>query len=140
MQSRGAARTMPELLTFKRSPPIASKKKKPKFYVVWSGREVGVFDTWDDCAKQTSGFAGAKFKAFPTRAAAEQAFVDDAGAHVDYSGGKSAADRPAGNAAKPKRKPAAADYPAGPALCVDCLLYTSPSPRDKRQSRMPSSA
>ena len=27
-----------------------------------------------------------------------------------------------------------------PALSVGCLLYTSPSPRDKRQSRMPSSA
>ena len=26
------------------------------------------------------------------------------------------------------------------ATCKDCLLYTSPSPRDKRQSRMPSSA
>ena len=25
-------------------------------------------------------------------------------------------------------------------LLSDCLLYTSPSPRDKRQSRMPSSA
>ena len=25
-------------------------------------------------------------------------------------------------------------------LCTFCLLYTSPSPRDKRQSRMPSSA
>ena len=25
-------------------------------------------------------------------------------------------------------------------LAVGCLLYTSPSPRDKRQSRMPSSA
>ena len=25
-------------------------------------------------------------------------------------------------------------------LTADCLLYTSPSPRDKRQSRMPSSA
>ena len=25
-------------------------------------------------------------------------------------------------------------------LCDTCLLYTSPSPRDKRQSRMPSSA
>ena len=24
--------------------------------------------------------------------------------------------------------------------CYNCLLYTSPSPRDKRQSRMPSSA
>ena len=26
------------------------------------------------------------------------------------------------------------------AICLACLLYTSPSPRDKRQSRMPSSA
>ena len=29
---------------------------------------------------------------------------------------------------------------AGPALGIDCLLYTSPSPRDQRGSRMPSSA
>ena len=31
----------------------------------------------------------------------------------------------------------------GEIICAveqDCLLYTSPSPRDKRQSRMPSSA
>ena len=28
----------------------------------------------------------------------------------------------------------------GPNMILDCLLYTSPSPRDKRQSRMPSSA
>ena len=27
-----------------------------------------------------------------------------------------------------------------PVICFPCLLYTSPSPRDKRQSRMPSSA
>ena len=27
-----------------------------------------------------------------------------------------------------------------PAQSAPCLLYTSPSPRDKRQSRMPSSA
>ena len=31
------------------------------------------------------------------------------------------------------------DIPAVPE-CTGCLLYTSPSPRDKRQSRMPSSA
>ena len=29
---------------------------------------------------------------------------------------------------------------SGVTLTVGCLLYTSPSPRDKRQSRMPSSA
>ena len=28
----------------------------------------------------------------------------------------------------------------GNTVSIDCLLYTSPSPRDKRQSRMPSSA
>ena len=32
------------------------------------------------------------------------------------------------------------DVKAGEELCYNCLLYTSPSPRDKRQSRMPSSA
>ena len=30
--------------------------------------------------------------------------------------------------------------PGDKVLYDDCLLYTSPSPRDKRQSRMPSSA
>ena len=29
---------------------------------------------------------------------------------------------------------------AGSSVYITCLLYTSPSPRDKRQSRMPSSA
>ena len=32
------------------------------------------------------------------------------------------------------------DYFIAEGMCYDCLLYTSPSPRDKRQSRMPSSA
>ena len=32
------------------------------------------------------------------------------------------------------------DYDSVIGMNKDCLLYTSPSPRDKRQSRMPSSA
>ena len=32
------------------------------------------------------------------------------------------------------------DKNPGDSKAEDCLLYTSPSPRDKRQSRMPSSA
>ena len=32
------------------------------------------------------------------------------------------------------------EHGADPAQILACLLYTSPSPRDKRQSRMPSSA
>ena len=42
------------------------------------------------------------------------------------------------------RFPPALDVPAGRRRCleqfVDCLLYTSPSPRDRQKSRMPSSA
>ena len=33
-----------------------------------------------------------------------------------------------------------ADIDGNTLLDIACLLYTSPSPRDKRQSRMPSSA
>ena len=41
-----------------------------------------------------------------------------------------------------KQNPARAEakYQDVAAKCYDCLLYTSPSPRDQRGSRMPSSA
>ncbi|MGK0440342.1 MAG: ribonuclease HI [Pseudohongiellaceae bacterium] len=45
-----------------------------KFYVVWSGRETGVFTDWNTCKKHVDGFTGAKYKSFKTRAEAEAAF------------------------------------------------------------------
>ena len=45
-----------------------------KYYVVWTGRRTGVFTTWADCEAQVKGAAGARFKAFATRAEAEAAF------------------------------------------------------------------
>ena len=45
-----------------------------KFYVVWSGRQTGVFTDWATTQRAVDKFAGARFKSFPTRAAAEQAF------------------------------------------------------------------
>ena len=47
---------------------------KNNFYVVWSGRQIGVFASWDECRQQVEGFQGAKYKGFPTRKAAESAF------------------------------------------------------------------
>jgi ribonuclease HI len=44
-----------------------------KFYVVWKGRNTGIFNSWDECKAQIDGFPGAKFKSFPTRIAAENA-------------------------------------------------------------------
>ena len=47
---------------------------KNKFYVVWNGRQVGVFSSWDSCKMQIEGFKGAQYKSFPDRASAEEAF------------------------------------------------------------------
>jgi ribonuclease HI len=46
-----------------------------KFYVVWSGRQTGVFTDWPTTQRAVDKFAGARFKSFPTRAEAEQAFA-----------------------------------------------------------------
>lgn len=45
-----------------------------KFYAVKNGRVPGVYKTWDECKKQTSGYSGAAFKSFPTEEEAK-AFV-----------------------------------------------------------------
>lgn len=45
-----------------------------KFYVVWVGRQTGVFSDWGTTRSLVDGFAGARYKAFPTRAEAERAF------------------------------------------------------------------
>ena len=47
---------------------------KNKYYVVWKGREIGVYSTWESCKMQIEGFKGAQYKSFPDRASAENAF------------------------------------------------------------------
>jgi ribonuclease HI len=47
-----------------------------KFYVVWSGRETGIFTDWPAAQRAVSGYSGASFKAFTTRAEAERALRD----------------------------------------------------------------
>jgi ribonuclease HI len=48
---------------------------KQKFYVVWRGRQTGVFDSWPVCSAQVQGFPGAQFATFKTRAEAEEALA-----------------------------------------------------------------
>ncbi len=45
-----------------------------KFYVVWQGRQTGIFTDWDTCKKQVDAFPAAKYKSFKTRQEAEAAF------------------------------------------------------------------
>ena len=50
-------------------------KKKAAYYVVWSGKTPGIYDTWEDCEAQVKGVQGAKYKGFASRPDAEQAFA-----------------------------------------------------------------
>ncbi len=45
-----------------------------KYYVVWKGRQTGIFDNWPDCEKAIKGFPNAKYRSFRTLAAAQAAF------------------------------------------------------------------
>ncbi len=56
---------------------------KQKFYVVWKGRETGIFDNWDECNRQISGFKGAEYKSFKTLVLAKQAYSES---YNDYKG------------------------------------------------------
>lgn len=56
--------------------------KQPKFYVVWKGRETGVFTSWEDCKAQTHGFEGAIYKSFLSRESAEKAFHSESGEYI----------------------------------------------------------
>lgn len=45
-----------------------------KYYVVWVGRQPGVYDNWSDCEEQILNFPGAKYKGFASSAEATLAF------------------------------------------------------------------
>jgi len=47
--------------------------KKNKFYVVWKGRQTGIFHSWEECSAQVSGYPGARYKAFESLPAAKVA-------------------------------------------------------------------
>ncbi|RME73582.1 MAG: ribonuclease H [Chloroflexi bacterium] len=47
---------------------------RQKYYVVWKGREPGIYTTWDECSAQVNGFPGAQYKAFDRLNEARAAF------------------------------------------------------------------
>ncbi|MDR2684121.1 MAG: ribonuclease H family protein [Prevotellaceae bacterium] len=50
---------------------------KNNFYVVWRGRNQGVFDNWAQCKASVEGFEDAKYKGFATQSEAQNAFLGE---------------------------------------------------------------
>lgn len=56
--------------------------KKAKYYVVWNGRQTGVFDSWDTCKASIDAFPKAQYKSFETKQEAESAFKEKPEKHI----------------------------------------------------------
>lgn len=90
-------------------------KKQAKFYTVWTGNTPGVYDTWAECQAETKGIEGARFKSFPTKAAAEEAFNHSPWDYIGKNASKS-------NAAKIFENPELAVIDS---ICVDAACNGS---------------
>jgi ribonuclease HI len=64
---------------------------KNKFFVVWEGKEPGIYRSWEDCKRQIHGFEGAIYKGFATEAEAREAMVSPC---WDYIGKNAKAKKP----------------------------------------------
>ena len=51
-----------------------SSRKRGAFYVVWRGRQTGLFYKWSDCMRSVANFAGARFRGYGSWWAAEEAW------------------------------------------------------------------
>ena len=54
-----------------------------KYYVIWKGKETGVFSSWDNVKKLVQGVEGAKYKSFGSKAEANIAIKKK---YSDYQG------------------------------------------------------
>lgn len=53
-----------------------------KYYVVWEGHAPGIYESWEDCKQQITGYSGAKYKSFSSLEAATKAFRDNYDDHI----------------------------------------------------------
>ncbi|WP_019533395.1 ribonuclease H [Paenibacillus ginsengihumi] len=89
---------------------------KSKFYVVWEGRQPGIYKTWAECQKQTQGYPQARFKSYESEAEAKAAFAR--GWKAEYKG-IPRSDRAASRQGAAAAKAAAGELP--PEIELDSL-------------------
>ena len=92
---------------------------KGKFYVVWKGRQTGIFTSWAECEKHVKGFVSAEYKAFGSLSEAESAFQSR------YEAFK-------GKPSSMGKWKEASVKPIVPSLCVDAACSGSPGKLEYR--------
>ncbi|WCF08627.1 ribonuclease H family protein [Paenibacillus thiaminolyticus] len=98
-----------------------------KYYVVWAGHRPGVYSSWAECKAQTDNYKDAKYKSFPSKAAAEQAYRD--GWQKHWGKKKDGSGSPARGGAASSALPAEVDYDS---ISVDVGTRGNPGPVEYR--------
>ena len=93
-------------------------KSKNKFYVVWEGKNPGVYASWEECKQQVQGFEGAKYKSFENEALANEAYHSSYWSFVSKK--------------TPKTLPANVKPPIEDALSVDAACSGNPGVMEYR--------
>jgi ribonuclease HI len=93
--------------------------KKSRYYVVWKGRQPGIYNSWEACSAQVSGYPQAEYKAFESLPAAQDAFQ---GKYSSYKG------KQAGQ----QQWLFAPTKPVIPSICVDAACSGAPGPLEFR--------
>lgn len=94
-----------------------------KFYVVWKGKQTGIFNSWKECEKQIRSYQGAVYMSFPTHEEAEKAWKDGP---EEYIGKKPA--KPGPGAARRL----AVGKPVADSLSVDAACSGNPGELEYR--------
>lgn len=96
---------------------------KSKYYVVWNGKETGIFSSWKECEKRVKGYPGALYKGFPDEASAREAFLLPA--YEIIASGKER---------KPKSQIVSdpLHQPVIPSICVDAACSGNPGVMEYR--------
>lgn len=106
---------------------------KARYYVVWTGREPGIYRDWARCKAQVDGFSGAQYKSFGSVAEAERAWVEAGGDPVPLDEPAEVGDAPRPS---PVRSPVASASdgrrtPPG-SIAVDAACSGNPGPMEYR--------
>jgi len=61
---------------------------RKKYYVVWKGKEPGVYGSWEECERQIRNFEGAVYKSFHDEDLARRAYSEDYRNYIGRDFGK----------------------------------------------------
>ena len=105
--------------------------KKQKYYVVWQGRQPGIYTDWERCKEQVQGVQGAQYKSFATIQEAESASRMPYSSVVSSGGGQPSHGQPAGVLVVDENgmtavRPGTPNPPVLDALAVDAACSGNP--------------